>query len=532
MTTTPPEELPPAVLAAFWVDQVAAAMAQQTAQTTVAASAWQSFVGWYSPAAIAGIAQEMAATSLAAQEIVAGLITEYVAQVAAVVRGDQRIIVPPIHIPVIRNGVDLEQVHSRPARAYRVEYAKDQDVETSIQAAFDREVELLEADLMLAAREAELEAMRELDVTHYRRVLRPELSKTGSCLLCVAASIKVYTISDLLPIHIRCKCRTMPIIDGEDPAEQLNEQDRKRVYAEAGVQNRSGLSNLRVKVNEHGELGPVLTVKGHRFTGEDDLKGKGSGADRAAVGATGGEGGGEQAAGPATPAGRPERPLLGDFITDTRDPGPEHERSAREAWQSVMDREFGSADLRAEVDFVMFQPDNVHFSGTIRKPSGDSVGMYDRIIHREPGGILWAEHSYLKIDDADLQGTGFADEFNETLYGWYRESGFQRVELDANIDIGGYAWARAGYDFADEDGARRALQRLENEPVGGGENGAAVRDVLERAARYPFGHALFPTAFEVSQAGRGSQHLGKQATWPGKRAMIGFFKNWRGVKWL
>jgi hypothetical protein len=578
VTTVPPEELPPEAIAAFWVDQVAAALAQQTTQATAAASAWQSFTGWYTPAEIATISQEMAATSLAAQEIVAGVVTEYVAQVVAAVGEKPRIVVPPVATPAIRNGIDLELVHARPARAYRVEFAKDQDVDAAIMAAYERELALLETDLMLAARDAEHQAMLDLEVTHYRRVLRPELSKTGSCLLCVAASLEIYSIDDLLPLHVHCKCRTMPIIDGNDPAEQLNEEDRRRAYKEAGTTNRQDLSNRRVKVNEHGELGPVLTVAGHRFTGPDDLTGKRSGHGRrgSASGDVDDErtteqlretlallesadqkfstdgtrkriadlrqkiadrdgGGSDDGSAPPTAnddSEEPQRPSLADFITDTQQPGADHERMVEDAWRAEMDRQFGAAGLRAEVDFVTYQPDNVHFSGTIYKPDGASIGTYDRVIHRDVDGELYADHSYLKIDDPNVQGTGFADEFNERLYDWYRASGFQRVELDANIDIGGYAWARAGYDFADEFSARKSIERLENEPIGGREDGAGVRDVLDRATRFPFGHPQFPTAFEVSQAGRLPHHQGKQATWPGKRAMIGYSKNWRGVLWL
>ncbi|RNL66251.1 hypothetical protein EFK50_01090 [Nocardioides marmoriginsengisoli] len=264
--------------AAFWVEQTASQVAGLTdAAAQQAADVWAGFASWYTPAAVAAQAALAAEVSRNAQDVVTQLMAQYLGEMTAILADTRGVKIPRIVTPEIRNGADPVAVHSRTAKAYRVDYAKTQDDTAAIAAAMAREMSLIEADLMLAARQAQADAMAELDVERYRRILRPELSVTGSCGLCLAASLQVYTIGQLLPIHVRCKCLTMPIIGGVDPAKGLNEEDRNAAYAEAGETGKSALSNVRVQVHEHGELGPVLTVKGQKFTGPKDLAEKGSG---------------------------------------------------------------------------------------------------------------------------------------------------------------------------------------------------------------------------------------------------------------
>ena len=52
-------------------------------------------------------------------------------------------------------------------------------------------------------------------VEKYKRVVHPNESATGSCPLCLLASTRVYYVSTLLPIHIRCKCDVDVIQDGD-----------------------------------------------------------------------------------------------------------------------------------------------------------------------------------------------------------------------------------------------------------------------------------------------------------------------------
>lgn len=73
------------------------------------------------------------------------------------------------------------------------------------------------------------------DITGYRRVIHPEVSKAGNtCGLCIAASQRFYHIPNLDPIHDNCNCTVVPIVGSQDPGLNLNESDMKRLYAAAG----------------------------------------------------------------------------------------------------------------------------------------------------------------------------------------------------------------------------------------------------------------------------------------------------------
>lgn len=68
----------------------------------------------------------------------------------------------------------------------------------------------------------------------YRRVIHPELSETGTCGLCVAASTRLYRKKALLPMHTDCKCTVMGVTVDADPAREMNVQDATTIF-EAGL---------------------------------------------------------------------------------------------------------------------------------------------------------------------------------------------------------------------------------------------------------------------------------------------------------
>jgi hypothetical protein len=187
---------------------------------------------------------------------------------------------------------------------------------------------------------------------------------------------------------------------------------------------------------------------------------------------------------------------------------------------------------------------------------GREAGLWERAYYRDHRGKLIAVHAYLSLENG-YQGRGFAAAFNANLERWYREQGVERIDLHANIDVGGYAWARAGYDFLDDESASDVLDRLRaevQELTGEAESmmrnarastGAAAEDlrryaavldaqieeakgILERAEYEQFGSADFPTPYEISQCGRTAVGDGEQ--WIGKTTMLG--SDWEATKWL
>lgn len=216
-------------------------------------------------------------------------------------------------------------------------------------------------------------------------------------------------------------------------------------------------------------------------------------------------------------------------------------------------------------DFGHFNPEvltlsvygrSVEWHGEIRDDEGILAGTFQRDFHRDTDGLLWVEHAYLKLERRH-QGQGFAKAFNEYLYDWYRDSGVDHVKVHANIDVGGYTWARQGFDFRDEDEAEKVLRRLDaatdqarhdlfeaqndldDAPYTGADESelqervtalertvAAAEDILERAENHEHGQDDYPTAYEVSQAGRADGDI----EWLGKTAMLG--SDWYGVRWM
>lgn len=165
-------------------------------------------------------------------------------------------------------------VASRPADSYRSQSVKTPDIRPQswpkkgddiytevndwLQSAYERLLTNVNDDAERASTSATLDRYRESGVLSYRRVLHPELSKSGSCGLCVAAADRWYSTGALMPLHANCKCGVAPAGDEYDPGFQLNAKDLKKLYKEAGGNTAAALKTVRVKTITHGELGPIL----------------------------------------------------------------------------------------------------------------------------------------------------------------------------------------------------------------------------------------------------------------------------------
>ena len=66
----------------------------------------------------------------------------------------------------------------------------------------------------------------------------------------------------------------------------------------------------------------------------------------------------------------------------------------------------------------------------------------------------WVHNALLTIDE-NFQGQGFAERFYEQTESRLTEEGYRAVWVQANIDVGGYAWARRGFLWFDEKGYDR-----------------------------------------------------------------------------
>lgn len=240
-----------------WLDQYGAAVARADAGTVAATWAAYAVVDdWFDPAQTLTAATTAAAAAEAARSTQAGLIGEFLAFTLELITGQRS---RPLRVvPDYGRAAEPFQVYSRPVHEYRDAITIRGLDEAAALAEAEYRAEVLSlTDALLARRDAGAAAMEDAGVSHYRRVIRPELSATGTCGLCIAAATRIYSIEELLPIHSRCKCVTMPILGGVDPGD-INATDLERLYESIPATRRQELARFRYQVTDSGELGPVL----------------------------------------------------------------------------------------------------------------------------------------------------------------------------------------------------------------------------------------------------------------------------------
>lgn len=246
----------------------AQAALQDLRAKNAATSLWSGFAEWYSAAAVTEIATIAASQSVAGQQAAAGLAQQYASTLVTLMRGPSPRAQAPkaLVLPAVRQGVDLVEVYTRPAAKYRREYAFSEDTTVATDAALSRAQELAETDHLLTRREATQQTFKALGINRLRRVIHPELSKSGTCGLCIAASTRTYVVDELMPIHVPfCKCTSVPVDGPDDPGATLNEKDLQGLYAAAGGTSAAKLKRIRMR--QHGEYGPTLVDADHSFRG-------------------------------------------------------------------------------------------------------------------------------------------------------------------------------------------------------------------------------------------------------------------------
>lgn len=263
---------------------------------------------------------------------------------------------------------------------------------------------------------------------------------------------------------------------------------------------------------------------------------------RATVGARRDASAGQGSPAPATTSAGPRS--LGDLI----DMAPRYGTPEYAAMDRDIRAAFGGefAGFRAEVKTWhpadQWSP-RLQVDGDIHDARGRAVGRFSQDYHRDRSGKLIAHHGLMTLDPS-AQGSGFATTYGMNLVNYYRESGVAELHTLANIDVGGYTWARGGFDFANASAARNVLNRLEGllsrlqhphvypeARLRGApdlaEQARVAQELVDRARRAgSLRHPDFPTAYEISQLGRWDG-AGKDDMWIGKRALLG--SSWEAV---
>ncbi len=166
-----------------------------------------------------------------------------------------------------RSGTPVIEVYKRPARQYEHALRQGKNEAEAREVFLERLTKIVTDDVVAAARDESMKviAAAPKKVIGYRRVLHPERSRTGPCGLCIIAADRFYTRDDLMELHGECKCTVSPITEDDDPGLRLNRRDLDEIYAAAGSKYAEDLKRLRVRVQENGELGPILRWDGQHF---------------------------------------------------------------------------------------------------------------------------------------------------------------------------------------------------------------------------------------------------------------------------
>lgn len=170
----------------------------------------------------------------------------------------------PVDTDVLR-GVEATEVYTRPYVTVRTKLSEGLTYDAAVSAGLARAVDIVLTDLQLAKTTTTQNVYRSAGVTRYIRVL----TGSSSCALCYLASTQTYSTDQLLPIHPGCDCSTAPAPSNFDGTEQLG-ATHEAIEDRLGVSDSGGRApdyRKQLIVQEHGELGPVLTVKGQTFTG-------------------------------------------------------------------------------------------------------------------------------------------------------------------------------------------------------------------------------------------------------------------------
>lgn len=157
---------------------------------------------------------------------------------------------------------------------------------------------------------------------------------------------------------------------------------------------------------------------------------------------------------------------------------------------------FSHGEYSTNVDGIGFEYDGddkaIHVQGSVQVENGEEIGTFSRYLNLEDGTV----YNSLFTIEPEFRDTGFASAFNAKCFDWYAQQGFQHVHLSANIDVGGYAWARQGFDW-------QQIPMVIRDALGNIADGDSVlaEEAEELYQRIESGEHV--SAFEVSELGRG-----------------------------
>ena len=180
------------------------------------------------------------------------------------------------------------------------------------------------------------------------------------------------------------------------------------------------------------------------------------------------------------------------------------------------------------------EPLTTEVAGQINNANGEEVGYWTRRICFPEGRAPYAKYDILCVEEGYQGkgiGAGAVRHFDKVMKKW----GVDKVEIEANMDVGGYAWAKNGYDWDPTMGGDAELSWLEQQgrlSIMLGDyakrNGDPDGSLAKMADRLhtSYDTETYPTPFEFSQVGRKTG----DEMWAGKEVLLN--TSWHGVRKL
>lgn len=171
----------------------------------------------------------------------------------------------------LRGGqVGAEEIYTRGFVTARIALSNGKPIDQALNEGAARIFNIARTDLQLAKTQTGLFVRGgNSNIVGYARTL----SGSENCGLCYVASTQRYHKKDLLPIHPGCDCGEMPIYGNQDPGQVIDEANLEATHEAIATRFGASARDAReidyrlITIEQHGEIGPMLTVKGHKFTG-------------------------------------------------------------------------------------------------------------------------------------------------------------------------------------------------------------------------------------------------------------------------
>lgn len=208
---------------------------------------------------------------LAGQLAIANLTSVFLAAVAT--RRGKPTLPVPVDARMVQQGrgVPPADVYRRPAIELYSALKEGATFEQARKLGTERLESLVSTDLQMAkVRQADA-SLQTAGAQFFRRVLKGE----KNCAKCIITSTRRYRTSALLPIHPGCDC-DIDEIDEDAPPLVLDKKllldthEQVKQFANIANDSAEGYQDLIV-THEHGEIGPVLSWRGQKFTGPAEI---------------------------------------------------------------------------------------------------------------------------------------------------------------------------------------------------------------------------------------------------------------------